>query len=99
MKRYFFLDSYYTKLLLYVVTASLTALLSDLQHHLCKSSGEVHLTWTQLTIVVINFVLQGLIAWRAFIDDSAEKRSKEVDVPQTSDDNRTHETRSIGTKK
>ena len=76
----------------------MTALLADLQHYVCHFSGEVHLTWSQITVVIINFVLQGLIAWRAFIDDSAEKKSKEVDVPKLLTDNLIHETRSSGSQ-
>lgn len=63
------------------MTASLTALLSDIQHYLCKDSGSLHLSWPQGLVVIINFVLQGLIAWRAFIDDTPEKTDKESEVP------------------
>jgi len=75
------LNSYYIKLFLYVVTASLTALLADLQHYICHFGGDLKITWSQLLMVFINFALQGLIAWRAFIDDSSEKKIKNVDVP------------------
>jgi hypothetical protein len=99
MKRCLILNSYYTKLFLYVITASLTALLADLQHYICRSSGEMHLSYTQLAIMIINFLLQGLIAWRAFIDDSSEKKLKEGDVPHALSDNLIHETRSGGSQK
>jgi hypothetical protein len=81
------LDGYRTKLFLYVITASLTALLADLQHYVCHGSGVFHINPFQTIIVVINFILQGLIAWRAFIDDSSEKRNKEVEVPTLLVDN------------
>lgn len=60
------------KLFLYVSTASLASLLSDLNHMVisqCVDSSE-HSPKVKLAIMAINFILQGLIAWRAFIDDS-----------------------------
>jgi len=65
-----------TKLILYITTASLASLLADLNHYLQTASQAVshvevpegHLI--KWSIILINFVLQGLIAWRAFIDDA-----------------------------
>ena len=60
------------KLFLYVSIASLSSLLSDFSHY----SDDVHvhdindMRW--LTIA-INALVQGLIAWRAFIDGSVER--------------------------
>jgi NADH:ubiquinone oxidoreductase subunit 4 (subunit M) len=78
MKMFFKLNSAIVKLFLYVSTASLAALLADLQHIFCSTTGDFKISGLKISIVVINFVLQGLIAWRAFIDDAAQK---EVDSP------------------
>ena len=61
------------KLCLYIMTASLASLLADLNHYVAAHStttleGASVIRWV---IIVINFVLQGLIAWRAFLDDSS----------------------------
>jgi hypothetical protein len=72
-------------LFLYIATASLTCLLADLQHlnDLHKLSLLANLEYKMSAmhwiIVVINFVLQGFIAWRAFIDDATEKDEKKCD--------------------
>jgi len=87
MKKVWF-DGYQVKLLLYVTTASLTALLSDLQHYLCGNSGELKVSFAQTFIIFINFVLQGLIAWRAFIDDSVKPSEKDLEVPTKDRDNK-----------
>ena len=62
-----------TKLILYVVTASLASLTADLNHYIhpsAPSSMVPYYTFVTWVIIVLNFVLQGLVAWRAFIDDS-----------------------------
>lgn len=67
------------KAFLYVSIASLTTLIADLSAH--KSFSEF--TDVGIAIIAINFALQGLIAWRAYLDQSVgrdraekEKRSK-----------------------
>lgn len=65
------------KAFLYVSIASLTTLIADLSSH--KSFSE--LTDIGLAVIGINFVLQGLIAWRAYLDqsvsrDRADKKAK-----------------------
>jgi len=60
-----------TKLWLYVICAGMTALISDLSHYTCEESGFSHITPVKMCVIVLNFVLQGIIAWRAFIDDSS----------------------------
>lgn len=87
MKKSWF-DGYHVKLFLYVITASLTALLADLQHYLCTNSGEIKISLTHCLVVLINFVLQGLIAWRAFIDDSSKNSEKGSEVPICLRDNK-----------
>ena len=76
MKRGYF-NIYYVKLFLYVITASLTALLSDLHNIKSKELGEHLYSPLNLSIIAINFILQGCIAWRAFIDNSEIKDSSE----------------------
>lgn len=68
---------------LYISIASLTALMSDLSGF--KNFSEI--TQVGLAIIVINFILQGFIAWRAFIDQTiSEIRHKDdkddVDSPK-----------------
>jgi len=64
------------KLSLYILVASLSSLLSDFSHY----SDDVHISdisalrW--LTIL-INAIVQGLIAWRAFIDGSFQRMEEE----------------------
>lgn len=79
---------HHIKLFLYVFIASLTALLADLQHHICARSGELHFTSGQLLVLVINFTLQGLVAWRAYMDDSSDKDEKKSDVPVLLNENK-----------
>ena len=68
---------------LYISIASLTALMSDLSGF--KNFGEI--SQVGIAIIVINFILQGFIAWRAFIDQTmSEIKNKEdgdgVDSPK-----------------
>lgn len=64
------------KLLLYVLTASLAALLSDLQRLVTVNVDPPgHTSAIHIAIIIINFVLQGLIAWRAFIDNACEEEN------------------------
>ena len=75
MKREGF-DTYYVKLFLYILTASLTALLADLHNIKSREMGETLYSPFNLVIVAINFILQGCIAWRAFIDKSSTKKDQ-----------------------
>ena len=55
-----------TRLMIYISIASLTSLMKDFsQFQSFDQIGQV--TWV---LIVINFLLQGLIAWRAYIDGS-----------------------------
>jgi hypothetical protein len=61
-----------TRLFLYVGIASFSSLITDLSHYTCS-----HNTWADINpirwvVVVLNFVVQGMIAWRAFLDTSAD---------------------------
>jgi hypothetical protein len=79
------LNGYKTKLILYVSTASLAALLADLQHLKCALNGPEEVGVLYISTIIINFLLQGLIAWRAYIDDSIENVQDEKE-PQTLND-------------
>ena len=65
---------------LYFLIASIPALMVDLGQY--KSFNEI--TDIALAVIVANFVLQGLIAVRAFIDQSIsrtkEKKEKKVEL-------------------
>ena len=66
---------------LYISIASLTALMSDLSGF--KNFGEI--SQVGIAIIVINFILQGFIAWRAFIDQTmSEIKNKEDQEKQDS---------------
>lgn len=65
---------------LYIGIASLTALMSDLSGF--KNFSEI--TQVGLAIIVINFILQGFIAWRAFIDQTMSE-IKHKDEPEKID--------------
>jgi len=54
------------KALLYIGIASLTTLMSDMGDF--KSFSEINPV--KATLIGVNFLLQGMIAWRAFLDQS-----------------------------
>jgi hypothetical protein len=88
-----FLSSPTTKLALYITTASLASLLADLNNYLHATTTVAvdHATSIKWSIIGINFVLQGLIAWRAFIDDASihteedKKKESGTEVIQNKD--------------
>ena len=61
------------KAMLYVSIASFAALIADLGTK--RSFSEF--TDIDMTIICINFVLQGLIAWRAYLDQSVSRSRQE----------------------
>lgn len=62
-----------TRAMLYILIASFTALLADLSGF--KSFSEISAVGA--TVILINFLLQGLIAWRAYLDQSISNARKE----------------------
>lgn len=73
-----FFNNVYGKLVLYILAASLTSLGNDLGHYTCHDSGWRDITSVHWTTIIINLIVQGLIAWRAFIDGSAEKQKEYI---------------------
>lgn len=65
------------KLFLYVSAAIIGAIVADLQHHVCLIHNLIDITPVKLLTGGLNAILQGLIAWRAFIDDSHAKDTEE----------------------
>jgi hypothetical protein len=61
------------KLLIYISISTLSSLANDLSHYTCHDSGFNDITPVHWCTIVLNLIVQGLIAWRAFIDGSAEK--------------------------
>jgi hypothetical protein len=58
-----------TRLMIYIAIASLTSLMKDFSQF--QSFDQIStITWA---LIVINFILQGLIAWRAYIDGSYQE--------------------------
>lgn len=62
-----------TRAMLYILIASFTALLSDIAGF--KSFSEI--SSVGFAVIAINFLLQGLIAWRAYLDQSISTSKKE----------------------
>jgi len=94
IKNFFSINSTNVKLVLYILTASLAALLADLQRLNTHTVVDPdHLSLVQIVTIVINFVLQGLIAWRAFIDNACgemeNKLEKEADKIESLLENQT----------
>jgi len=56
----------YIRLFIYITIASLTSLMNDFSKYQTLEDIS-QLTWIMITI---NFILQGFIAWRAYIDGS-----------------------------
>jgi hypothetical protein len=67
------------KLFLYVAAAVIGAIVADLQHHVCVIRNLVDITPIKLLTGGLNAILQGLIAWRAFIDDSHAKDQDDIE--------------------
>jgi len=63
------------KLTLYILIATLSSLMADLSHYTCANEGLDHITTTRWITIVLGFIVQGCIAWRAFIDGSYERDS------------------------
>lgn len=55
--------------LLYMNIAALTSLLTDISAF--KTFGEI--TSIGIAVIIINFVLQALIAWRAYLDQTLSR--------------------------
>lgn len=77
----FMKDCIWIRALLYFFIASLPALITDISQF--KSFNEV--SQVGIVVIVANFILQGLIAVRAFIDQSIsrtikEKKEKKVEL-------------------
>jgi hypothetical protein len=73
-----FFNNVYGKLVLYVLAASLTSLGNDLSHYTCHDSGWKDITSVHWATIIINLIVQGLIAWRAYIDGTAEKQKEYI---------------------
>jgi len=69
----FMRDCMWVRAILYFFIASIPAIMVDLGQY--KSFSEI--TDITLAVIICNFVLQGLIAVRAFIDQSISRTQKE----------------------
>jgi hypothetical protein len=74
-KRTYF-NTVFVKLIIYIGIATITSLSNDLSHYMCDKDGFSEITPIHWCIIVFNLLVQGLIAWRAFLDGSAEKYSE-----------------------
>jgi hypothetical protein len=73
-----FYSSVKAKLILAVAAAALTSLTSELSRYTCE-----HYTWKDITqihwtTIVLGSIVQAVIAWRAFIDGSAQKQREQI---------------------
>jgi hypothetical protein len=76
-----FYSSVTAKLILAVLAASLTSFTSELSRYTCE-----HYTWKDITpihwtTIILGSVVQAVIAWRAFIDGSAQKQREQLMNP------------------
>lgn len=76
-----FYSSVKAKLILAVAAAALTSLTSELSRYTCD-----HYTWSDITpihwtTIVLGSIVQAVIAWRAFIDGSAQKQREQLLKP------------------
>jgi len=72
-------DCVWLRALLYFFIAAIPTLITDLSNY--KSYGDI--SPIALTILIANFVLQGFIAVRAFIDQSLSRASLEKKSSRT----------------
>jgi len=80
-----FYSSVKTKLLLAIAAATFTSLTSDLSRYTCT-----HYTWSDITpihwvTIALGAFVQGVIAWRAFVDGSAQKQREQIFGPNKND--------------
>jgi hypothetical protein len=75
-------NSVKVKLFLYVGVAVTSSLIADLSHYTCKDKSWSDITEVHWVVIFLNFILQGLIAWRAFIDGSVYQRQEELNKEQ-----------------
>jgi hypothetical protein len=68
-----FYNTVSARLTMYIGISTLTSLINDLSHYTCHDSGLNDITAVKWIVIILNFIVQGLIAWRAFVDGSAEK--------------------------
>jgi hypothetical protein len=76
-----FYSSVKAKLILAVSAAALTSLTSELSRYTCE-----HYTWKDITpihwtTIILGSIVQAVIAWRAFIDGSAQKQREQLMDP------------------
>ena len=81
-------NTVYAKLLIYIGIATFSSLANDLSHYTCHDSGFKDITAVHWFTIILNLIVQGLIAWRAFIDGSAEKYKE---YAEKESDKSTHE--------
>ena len=73
LKEYRYISGVPAKLFLYISIASLSSLLSDLSHYTCSHDHWSDISPIRWVTIFLNFFVQALIAWRAFIDGSVER--------------------------
>jgi len=73
LKEYPYISGVPAKLFLYISIASLSSLLSDLSHYTCSHDHWSDISPIRWVTIILNFIVQALIAWRAFIDGSVER--------------------------
>lgn len=76
----------WVRAVLYFFIAAIPALMIDLQQH--KSFSEI--SDITLSVIICNFILQGLIAVRAFLDQSISRTREERKIKKLDILNETH---------
>jgi hypothetical protein len=73
-----FYSSVKVKLALAITAASLTSLTSELSRYTCTHNSWQDITPIHWITIVLGTIVQGVIAWRAFIDGSAQKQKEQI---------------------
>lgn len=74
LKKLFCSKATTTRCMLYISIASLTALIGDISQY--QNFSEI--SSIKLLVIAINVLLQGLIAWRAYIDTSLKDAQDKI---------------------
>lgn len=77
-------------MLIYILSAMIAAILADLQHYISPSKEPIttlsDIPSIKALYICLNCLLQGLIAWRAFVDTSYVDSKKEQPSSKQSGD-------------
>lgn len=76
-----FYSSVKAKLILAIAAAALTSLTSELSRYTCDHYAWRDITQIHWATIILGSIVQAVIAWRAFIDGSAQKQREQLQNP------------------